>query len=181
MPATLLHILSRSDSTQIPIRKYMCANQSDIINYFCSPNRGSKMAFRRDSVEEAAVRPLGMRMKGLWSRDVNWQSATSLARHRSISTLAVNMFSLFLYVSLSPPFCCTFQHQTGDSCLKSDPVWLFSEPVSMFSTPPFIPLQLLVLDLGGKLNQPSHSIELLPESCGLSDCLGKQMNARLPP
>lgn len=108
MPATLLHTLPRSDSAQIPTCKYMFANQSDIMNYFYSPNRDSKMAFRHDSVEEAAVRPLGRRLKRVWSKDVNWQLATGLACHRSILTLAANMFSLFLHVSFSLPLCYTF-------------------------------------------------------------------------
>lgn len=180
MPVTLLHTLSRSDSTQIPSHKYMCADPSVIMNYFCSPYGDSKIACRWRSVEEAAVRPLGP--KRVWSRDINWKWETCLACHQSISVLAVDMFSLFLvsyFQSTLSVVCCTLKHQTpGNSCITSNPVWLFSKPISRFSTSPFIPKQLLVLHLGGG---PSHSIELLLESCGLSDCLGKQMKASLPP
>lgn len=45
---------------------------------------------------EAAVRHLGVRIKRVWNRDINWKWEICLACHKSISTLAVDMFSLFL-------------------------------------------------------------------------------------
>lgn len=111
------------------------------------------------------------------SGDINSKWEACSACHQSISALTADMFALFR-VCFSRP-----QQVTA----ASNPV-LSSKPTSTFSIPPFYPITaILVLDLGvgggggGGLNEPSHSIELLLESCGLSDCLGRQMKASPSP
>lgn len=61
--AILLHTLSQSGSPQIPMRKYMCANQSDIETTSSHLTQTQKWLLDEIQCKKLESRPLGMRMK----------------------------------------------------------------------------------------------------------------------
>lgn len=161
------------------------------MNYLYSPHRVSKMACWWDSVEEAAERPLRDENKNRVKKGdpVKMGSMADLSPvstpcclyvFKSLHLKCVTL-SVFFFFLLNFILCDCFwvsvsllhvKHQVTPPFLKSSPAWLLS------ALHPCFPCLLPPLH---QLNQPTHSTELLLESCGFSDCLGKQMKTSQAP